>query len=194
MSVVRIALRKGIYLLITLTAAAGPTVPLADPVAAAGDVDAFLFSAGVSHGPIGGGLPTTVSYSFVNGACIAVAALPSYVDLPEGETGVCRSVTGTGELTVTCTTGAITADWTFTEPDNDLPVFDGSGVIINGIAILAGSPATAPAVPGQGYFDPGSPQPGSAVAVAAFLPDVGADCVRGGNLMSSVDAALVGVS
>jgi hypothetical protein len=189
-------LRKGVCLLVALVAGTGATAALATPAAAAGDVDLFLFKAGVTHDPPSLLSATQVSYSFINGGCVDVSlpppagvTLPTYVDLPEGETGVCPSVTGGGDLFAQCSTGMIRANWTLTEPDSDNAVFAGEGVIINGIAIVAGTPSSE--LPGLGYVDPGSPAAGSAVAVAAFLPEAGAICGgNGGDIMKNVVAAL----
>jgi hypothetical protein len=197
MRVAKSLLRKGFCLLCALSAGTGMTVGLGTPASAA-DVDIYVMDAGVSPTGIGV-LPGTASYALQHGTCLDQplpppigGQVPTYFDLPSGGTGVCSAVTGGGDLSVNagCTTGTITADWTFTEPGNDNALLVGDGVIVDGVAVIAAVPNSL--VSGLGYWDPSSATtPGSAAMLAVFTSEPTAVCGTSSGVMDNVDAVVV---
>ncbi len=158
------------------------------------DADAYVFSAIVST--TGGGSivpPPTLTYTFNSGACKArplpspiSTSLPGYVDASGNDSGECSAVTGGGTIEgELCDSGVITANWNLTEPSGDTAVFDGDGVIIGGVAVIAAPPV---AVLGTGYWD-GSATPGAAVSVALFEPGLTAPCLAPMHVDAAVLAA-----
>jgi len=189
-------LRKGFCLLCALSAGTGMTVAVGTPASAA-DVDIYLMDAGVSPTGIGVFLGAA-SYALQRGTCLEQplpspigGQVPTYADEPSGGTGVCSAVTGSGDLWVAgCTTGTITADWTFTEPGPDNALLVGDGVIVDGVAVIAAVPTNL--TTGHGYWDPTSATtPGSAAVLALFTSEPTAICGTSSGVMDNVDAAVV---
>jgi hypothetical protein len=81
-------------------------------------------------------------------------------------------VRGGGVLSglVACSTGQISANWQLTEPAADVATFTAGGVIVGGVAVLAGAPPS-------GYVDGPAATPGAGVGVGVFLPKLGQTCV-----------------
>lgn len=195
MRAVKAALGKGLCVLIVLSAGGGAQAALGAWEAEAADADVYVLTATVTATGISTSSPSG-NYTLSGGGCVdepipspVGGKVPTYVDASPVASGVCSSFTGSGNLSGYCDTGTLTAGWTMTEPPGDNAVFDGEGVIVSGVAVLAGTPSSQ--VPGLGYWDPSnSTTPGSAVAVAVFTPSIGVlGCNN--NLMSWIDAVVV---
>ena len=196
MRVARSGLRKGICALTLVSVGIGTAVVLKTPTSAA-RVDVYAFQAHNQPNGITTGVSLPGTYTF-GPVCVGVplaspvgTTVPGYVDVPTDESGPCPSVTGSGTLTVVnCDKGLITADWAFTEPNGDTAAFNGTGVIVGGVAVIAAPPAA-----GFGYVDPApTSTPGGAVAVALFTTDspLTSEC---GQLNSTImDEVLAGVA
>jgi hypothetical protein len=188
MRVTRRRLRKGVCCLALLSAAGGGVATFGAGRASAQDADAYVFSAGVTFDNLDGTPPASGAYSFGTSACAGPGGLPGFVDVPSDEMGPC-SVNGKGNLLAAgCTTGAISADWAFTEPRGDTASFKGDGVVVGGVAIIAGSPNSV--APGTGYWDDASA--GSAVGIGVFVPDVGNPCPIAASPAADLTAVVVG--
>jgi hypothetical protein len=185
MRVAMSVLGKGFWALVIAATGAGGALS-ARPASAA-DVDAYLIkgtAALIEH------TPEAWSYALSNVACVDASPVPTYVDLPADNRGVCASATGGGTIDGACGSGLITAGWTFAEPgESDSAVMYGEGVMVNNLAVIVANPT---AVSGDGYFDPpSSTSPGTAVTLAAFAPaSVPSPCGGGGlTLAAAVVAA-----
>jgi len=100
--------------------------------------------------------------------------VPGFVDASRQEAGRCPGVSGGGMLTLAaCTTGLMTADWQLTEPTSQTTAtFNGTGVVIGGVTLLAAPPAA-----GYGYSDDGATGAGLMVGVLVLpLSGGGVSC------------------
>jgi hypothetical protein len=159
------------------------------------DADLYLVRAGVNAGPFAPVVSST-GYTLSSGACRPLAvpspvstSVPGYLDVPPHESGNCTSFSGGGTLTVVnCTTGVVTAGWNLLEPAGDTAAFNGQGVMVGGVAVIAAPPSTTL---GTGYWDPSSaPSPGAAVGVALFVSTGLVQCPSPG-VIDQVTAAIV---
>jgi hypothetical protein len=159
----------------------------------AADADLFVVSGSLSTTADIPLFATPVNYSIDNtSSCLAMAApppvstpVPNYVDVPPDESGNCTSVSGNGTLTVSaCSTGTITATWSVTEPAADTATFDGGGVVVGGVAVMATQPA--------GSFTDDGVTTGQGVVVGVLTPRLGGSPVCGQYNHITVNAAVAG--
>ncbi len=138
------------------------------------NADVFLINGPVSvTTPLAIGLSgsrynlTGNDYCTVN-APVVGGLVPTYLDLPGAQLGACGGVTGSGSLTdvVGCTTGQISGDWLISEPGGDTAEFNGAGILVGGVAIMATGAL-------DGYTDDNRSGQGAAVAVLTPALDGG---------------------
>lgn len=166
------------------------------------DVDGYVINGRISGFTIDV-LPSTATYNFSAGTGCQTATVPTptsttvagYVDLPPDESGGCSASGGGGFFLIGCADGTITAStWQLTEPSNDVATLNGTGVVINGIAVIAApSPAATPSPvsPNWGYRDGST---GSGAALLVFDPANVASCAQGNTITQmGVEAVIVGV-
>lgn len=188
-------LRKGLCGLTALCLTVAGMAVLRTPVSAA-DVDVYAIS-GTDHltGVQSLAVWDSLGYTFDSVTCGAVGV----VDIPPGdESGSCTSVTGGGSLQVAgCANGQIGASWQISEPGSNTASLAAQGVIVGGVAIMAGVIGGGPVA---GSFTDSSPgeSPGDAVAVAVFatnnLTTTEGVCTMGTAVMNTVTAAIVATS
>ena len=161
------------------------------------DADLYAVQAFITPGPLALGV-SSPSYTLSSGVCAPLVVpspvsttVPGYLDVPPDEKGNCTSVTGGGTLWVAnCNNGFVTAAWTLKEPNGDSALFDGSGVMVGGVAVIVAAPAVS-ALGTTGYWDPMSTaSPGSAVSVALFAPTGTSPCPDS-SYIGQVTAAIV---
>lgn len=89
-------------------------------------------------------------------------SVPGFIDAT-GQSGECTGVSGFGFLTLAqCSTGLMTAEWDLPEPASTSAAhFSGSGVVVGGIAVLAGPPVVG------GYADESASGAGFALGTLA---------------------------
>jgi hypothetical protein len=159
------------------------------PVSAT-DADVYVLSAGVTTTDPLVAKPVTTAYSIATGACVSASVFPGFIDVAGDETGPCTAMSGGGNLTLAtaCSTGLITANWNLTEHSGDVANFTGTGVVIGGLTVIAGTPRVV-----GGYKDPAtSTSPGSGVSVGVLLPALAERCNVDGVTHFTLDEVLVG--
>jgi hypothetical protein len=179
-------MRRTVWCAVALVSIGSGTLAMSPAPASAVDADVYIVAGLVTPATTVSVPGLTTTYS-VGAACKTEGSVSTYVDLSRSETGGC-SVGGSpaGSLTLTgCSTGAIAAtSWQLKEPSNESATFTGSGVVVGGVTLIAGSPLHGS---GNGYWDPStSITPGTAVVVGVLTPLVGQTCVTG---VSSFDFA-----
>jgi len=185
--------RRTPWSVVALASIVAGALAISSVPASAGDADVYGVTGSLTPMTAQTVLGPTTTYQ-ISAACRTVGPVSTYVDLARAESGGC-SVGGSSAGTLAlkgCSTGSITAtNWQLTEPSSDLATFSGSGVVVGGVALVAGSPLHGPA--GDGYFDPStSNSPGSGVVVGVLAPQVGQNCVLGGVTSFAFAAVLVG--
>jgi hypothetical protein len=134
----------------------------------AADLDLYVFKGTASATGLSLGLSTTTYSIDSSTKCITESipspvstSVPGYRDLPYGtDHGPCSSVSGGGSLeVVACSTGLISAGWNLTEPSGDVATLSGMGVVVGGVAVVAGD-----------YTDGSVVWPEAGAGVALLLP------------------------
>jgi hypothetical protein len=131
------------------------------------------------------------TYGISSGGCPhPIAPVSTYVDLSTTESGGCSVSAAQGDpLNLTaCATGTIGAtNWQLTEPSGDVATFTGSGVVVGGVVVMAGSPVHF----GGGYSDPSSGATATGAFVGVMAPNSFQTCV-GGVDSFTLDGVFVG--